>query len=458
MATKESMKRFLVTAFAVAALPAFQALADEGPEGIRIGVARLSPFLNLSYLYDSNPNNANDGRKDDFERVDASIEDADVKIEKSSGYTIQPGINLTLPGNNWKLVGSAYFLLDHYMDGTEDDHKDWSESLTFSGETDGGLRYKISEEIRKAQYSEDFKDNIGNSMEFRDLQKLIEELGDQDSDRTYQNYSFSLAKSLTEKSDIELSGTYSDTDYDDDSLFDSCSYGGTLGFTLKLTEKSDGFIRSSYIIHEEDENDSTSDANRTHKNAYATSKSKSIRGLIGLRSRATEKVTYDVGVGVEHYKDFEDEMGDSDSETGFYYDANITWKATPRLTISLVGDSSFQPAEDVGSNSEQSSSIGLNANYRPFERWKFSCGIAYRVEDYTRKLSEDEADNFYTDDKGKNAKDRKDDGIATFFRAVYGICEYASVFGDVRYTDISSSIDEYDYDRYRLSIGMALRY
>ena len=115
-------------------------------------------------------------------------------------------------------------------------------------------------------------------------------------------------------------------------------------------------------------------------------------------------------------------------------------------------------AEDVGNNSEQSSSIGVNAQYRPFERWKFSGGVAYRVEDYTRRLSKDEAENFFTDDDGANAKDRKDDGFSTFFRAVYGICQYASIFADARYTDISSSIDGYDYDRYRLSIGMALRY
>ena len=340
MATKKSTTRFLLAALAVAAIPAVRALAEE-PEGIRIGTARLSPFLNVSYLYDSNPNNANDGRKDDVKDVNAGLTDEKVEIEKSSAYSIQPGINLTLPGNDWKLVGTAYFLLDKYVDGSEDDHKDWSEELTFSAETDGGLRFKISENVRKAQYSEDYKEFTDDSKE---LQKLIDELGDQDSDRLYQNYAFSLAKSLTEKSDIEIGGTYSDTDYDDDALFDSCSYGGTLGFTLKLTEKSDGFIRGSYVIHEEDENDPGDKTSSAPENQYSDSKSKSIRGLIGLRSRATEKVTYDVGVGVEHFKDFEDDQGDADTENGFYYDANVTWKVTPRLTLSLVGDSKFEPA------------------------------------------------------------------------------------------------------------------
>lgn len=454
MSTKDSITRFTLTALAIAAIPAMQAMAEE-PAGIRIGAARISPFLNFNYLYDSNPNNANDGRKDDVKEVNSKLQNEEVEIEKSSAYTIQPGINLTLPGNNWKLVGNAYFLLDHYMDGSEDDHKDWSEELIFSAETDGGLRFKISENVRKAQYSEDYKEFTKDN---EDLQKLIDELGDQDSDRMYQNYAVSLAKSLTDKSDIELGGTYSDTDYDDDALFDSRSYGGSLGFTYKVTEKSDAFIRGSYIIHEEDENDKGDATASAPLNQYSDSKSKSIRGLFGFRSRATEKVTYDVGVGLEHYKDFEDDEGDSDSETGFYYDANICWKATPRLTLSLVGDSNFQPAEDVGSNSEQTYSIGVNANYRPFERWKFSAGVAYRLEDYTRKLSEDAEENYYTDENGKNAKNRKDDGIATFVRAVYGICEYASIFADARYTDISSSIDDFDYDRYRLSIGMALRY
>jgi hypothetical protein len=189
--------------------------------------------------------------------------------------------------------------------------------------------------------------------------------------------------------------------------------------------------------------------------------------MFGIRTLATEKVTFNLSAGAEYFKDFEYSYIDAEEvkhslnaedEFGFVYNISANWKATRRLSISLNGHSEYQPAEDVRDNSVYTSTISAVADYRPGDNWSLRAGLEYRRDDYTRDVDESLVEQGIIRVSENDDCNRTDDEIAAFARVSYALARYCSIFVDWRYTDISSSISGYDYDRQRYGAGIALKY
>ncbi len=204
----------------------------------------------------------------------------------------------------------------------------------------------------------------------------------------------------------------------------------------RLTDKTDGLLVGGITTH-------SADDQKGHAESYIIN--------AGVASRATDKIAYRMTAGVEIYTGFDDQ----DTEVGFSYDLGGFWRATEKLTLSLSGRSAYEPAEDVGQNSMLVSTVGLKADYRPLTRWQFTLGGAYRREDYVDNIV---VNNAAVQTVADGGEDRTDDQLCGHAQVVFGLNKYASLFANGIYTYTTSSIDDLDYDRWRVTAGVALRY
>lgn len=440
-------------AFASAVAPSVAvADVDALPEnrGFNVGgVANVSPFLTLNFLYDTNPNNAREGKKKVWKEAwDRRLVEEGTErdpFQDSWGYTVTPGIDITVPGNCWALIGRVKYTADRYDYEDVDDRDDWSESLTLSGQTesDRPLSWSISEMVRQSMYDEDY--------EYSNDDRLEWQLG------------AGLSKKISEKTSIGVNGSYSFEDFDDDTLHDHKRYGGRAHFARKLTDKTSWTLTATHDITKQDDFELIRYG--THVREYTREergdkKAQSTRFLIGLTTHSDEKLSFDIRVGIENYKGFEDAEGERDTEQTITYELGAAWKYNERLSFGLSGHGQYEPSEDVDSNSCDTKSVDLSANYRIGDNLFLRAGIGYAYEDYEHKIVEvtewrDARDYKTSDLDGDNRDDHK---LRCSLGATYAFCDYASVFANLSYTDVMSSIDYFDYDRLRLALGLALRY
>jgi hypothetical protein len=197
-----------------------------------------------------------------------------------------------------------------------------------------------------------------------------------------------------------------------------------------------------------------------------------VTGSVGLGSRTTEKLAYRALIGITAFDDFEYEYpeareyieqgrvfeNDADTEYSFSYDMGLTWTPTERFTLNLSGNSAYESSEDVRNNSLLAYSLICGASYRFFRRVMLSGGMAYRYEDYLRNVDEDEEDLFTGTDAEGQGQSRQDDQFNLFAGLTFGLTRYASFYVNGLYAVTESTIDDFDYDRYRISAGVALQY
>ena len=394
------------------------------------GAVNVSPFVEAGYIHDDNPNNV---RK---QKEDLLAENGVDSKKSSDGYTVRPGVNIAIPGNCWKLAGRAYYSMIRYSEDDVDDRDDWGESFTFSGETDGGLMWQLVESIVQVDMEEQFDGEFPNNYSTRD--------------RLEMTFGGSLSKRITEKCRLEVGGSYSKTDYDYEELYDYDRYGGRVSFAHVLTEKTDWTATASHTIHSQSSNsDALADDNDD---------TSSTKLLLGVKSRSTERLSFDIQGGVEFYDGNETEDGASNDKTSFTYALGANWKPTERLVVGLRGLGEYEPSEDIYGSAVDTKSIGLTASYRFFERLLASASVTYRREEYERRISKITAANgnpYSVDDNGYS---RDDDTRELSGRLTYSLNNFASLYVSVTYYELTSSIDDFEYDRTRYGAGAMIRY
>lgn len=429
---------FLSVAVSAVALTAITSHA--APEGVKdeggywlCGRVNISPYVNVYYEKDDNPNNARKQKKD--------IMEAQKTWDDSWGYTINPGVNIIIPGNQWRIAGKVYYTAHRYNSDKVDDKDDWGESFGFNGETDGGLAWSLRESIKQVDEEELFTDEVGP-------------YNYSTRDRLEMAFGASLVKNLSEKSRLGISGNYNCTDYDSEKLYDYTRYGGALNFAHKLTEKTDWTLTGSYSIYEQDWNSDEPNVNRVGE-----SKAHSTKVMGGIKTRTTEKLTFNAKAGVEFYEGFENKDGEAEENTTFTYSVASTWKPGERWTFGLQGLGEYEVAEDVDNDSVNAKSAAFTTTYRPFNRWQLSAGITYRREDYERRISKITTinGNPYSEDSVHGVK-RSDDNLYLKGRILFAINDYASVHASISYRDVSSNVEDFGYKRTIYGIGASVRY
>ena len=421
---------------------------DEG--GIWLGPVNLSPTLNIGIFYESNPDEVNENRKELMEAADEN------RFDSTEGFNIQPGLNLLLPGNQWKLSGRLVYTYEDDNSDYSRSPEDWRETLKFDGETDGGTSWALGQSAQQLSYQQ--YDEFSQD------------------DRFGFGVNGMLGRQITDKSGLSVGASYRLVDYEDDYLYDSDNQVYSLTFKHQLTEKTDGLLSLAYGINGADYDEVGSDRHPgtgpRRRLDVDIKDATYVNGSVGLGSRTTERLAFRALVGMTAFDDFEYEYpeareyieqgqvseDEADTEYSFSYDMGLTWTPTERFTLNLSGNSAYESSEDVRNNSLLAYSMIGSASYRFFTRVMLSGGVAYRYEDYLRNVDEDEVDIFKGTDAEGQGRSRQDDQINLFAGLTFGLTRYASFYVNGLYTVTESTIDDFDYDRYRISAGVALQY
>ena len=418
--------------------------AASGDGGFWIGPANLSPTFTARVFYESNPDEVNESRRK-IMREKFMAKYGKKRDKASQGFNVTPGLLLHVPGNQWELSGGIHATYEKDNSDFSRDPKDWNQSLRLSGMTDGGTKWGLSQSWQRLHYSQydDFSQD----------------------DRDSYAFSGSLSKDITDKSGLGLSASYRILDYKDEELYDNNTLTAGLSARHRLTDKSNLILSLDYSNSEGDYRRWVGSDGAIYRGRRSNNRSYTAQA--GLGSRATEKITYNalLGLSLIQPDDYVNpRTGERTSRGDKYrvaYALSGNWKRTERLSFSISGKSSYESSEDVLDNSLMAYNISGMASYRLFDRLRLNGGASYRYEDYLRRVetSSTQGGNPYvgTDDKGRG-KSRTDDQVSLYGTIAYGINRYASAFLNGTYTKTSSTIKDFDYDRYRLSAGVSLRY
>ncbi len=383
-------------------------LSPDRQYGINIGQLNVSPYIHGNIFYDQNPDFVRTGEKNG---KFATRKDYD-----SWGYNLRPGVDLKLPGNDVNLTGNAFYAIERYEQDFMEKRDDWGESLQLTINCPRDLDIRLNE-----------------------LYQYVEE-EDEDAVRWEDRYEIrvggSVHKGIGEKTDVTVNASYGEIDYDSDLLYDRSNYKVGASISRAVTEKMNAKISGHYTGSESEKQEGTADT---------------WTGLVGISSRATDKITYDLNVGYHLYTGF----GSDDDESTVAYDGTIRWAPTDKFGLNLSGSSEFHPSEDESDNSIRSYRVGLGATYRPIERWLLTARLAYRDQDYTKKVNTGANTIMEGEIIGKH---RRDAFYSMSLGASFALAKFASINGNFTYSFDDSTIEQYEYDRWRASLGLTLRY
>jgi hypothetical protein len=367
--------------------------------GLKFNNLTVSPFVNLEYRYDSNVNYAHDNEEDD------------------NILRVNPGVDLSYQGDMWGLRGNAWYAYDWYKELDRLNSDSYGESLEFYRESAKGWRFVLGQKYIKSSEDDSLAD--GGKGLWRDRDQF--------------DFHGALAYQFSEKTELTLSGMYSDLSYDNSQtqyypLYGWQEWSAGLELARKLSEKSNLLLSGSYQQYTSDGATKMDD----------TSTGYSLQA--GLGSRATERIRYHLLTGVSWF-----DYGNTVQEAGWTYSADASWVINKKLAASIAGSSNFQPSEREANQAVQVYVMSAGLTYQPMRLLSTRFDVAYRRE-------EEQID---TATAGGAATD---DIFSVRARADYQLMRYVTLYGGLEYEDHMSDNEVDEFDRYRATWGLNFRY
>ena len=391
------------------------------PAGIKVGQhMTLRPYVSLSYTYDSN--------------VDSS------KHSKAgSCWVVNPGLGAEYKSENWQISGNVwyqYHAYNHYVNQLNE--SSFGEDLAFkwtnSRPNERGWSLMVSEAFSQVAQDDDMTDHNGRGIG-RD-RKTFEVAG-------------VLERRINEYWHAAADASYYWLDYDNNVDKYAPLYGwkrtvagGEIGFAP--SKWTDFILAGNYQWYTCD--------NCRDRYDYGGRYSRDSRGwtvMGGIATRATERISYRLLTGWSRF-----EFADATSkEDGWTYQLSGKWQLDDEGTWSTMAlaSSYYQPSErEYGSAIRVDSfSWGL-AHSMVRGKLSATADVCYRREDHT-----------YSYDG--NAGDYTDDIFTGRLALNYSLNRFLQLFGSVEYQFDNCSGGEagrrdYDYDRFRGTVGLRLTY
>jgi hypothetical protein len=376
--------------------------------GFKFNNLTVSPFVNLDYAYDSNVN---------FNRARGAGLGASQGSEVGDSIlTVNPGVDLTYIGNDWGLAGNAWWAYDRYAKVDSLSAGRYGESLAFYREAAKRWRFDLRQSYTKSSQNDSIIDG-GQGLQREQEQFVL---------------NGSVAYELSERTKATLSGMLSDLTYENRAplspLFGWTEYSVSLELARKLTEKSDVLVSGSYRIFSQD-SDSTLSADSTEYGLMA-----------GLGSRASKLIRYRVLTGLSLY-----EFESGEQEVAWTYSVTANWTVNKKVGLSAAGSSFFQPSKTGdGSRAEKVDALSVGVTYRPMKKLTTRLDLAARRE-------EEQVSN-------GSGGGSTDELFSVRSRVDYELMRYVSIHGGLEYQKFISDQGESDFDQYRATVGMSLRY
>ena len=403
MRNEKMLLGFIAGCFSVALL-AQKSYAEE-PRGVRYNNLSVSPYVNLEYTYDSNVNYSGEDEEDDHI------------------FSINPGVDINYKGNDWGINANVWYARDMYHENDRLDEDSFGESADFFWESPKGLAIMLGQSWTLSDQSDSLTSDSGGQGLWRG--------------RNQFDVTAAVAYDFSEKTSATLHGMYSDLWYDRDqdeygALYGWSEYSVGLDLARQLTAKSNLQLSGSYqeYISDGAQNGVSSDSS-----GYTL--------MGGFGSRATEKIKYSLMAGASMF-----DYAGGDEMHGFVYNANVSWAISHKLTATFAGSSQFQPSEREANQATQNYTASAGLSHQTTRRLTTSVDLAFRREE-----------NEYEYNYGNGVTSSEyDDRYSARLMARYKLRKYVNLYAGVEYEDQISQEDTNEFDRYRGTLGVNLRY
>jgi hypothetical protein len=342
---------------------------------------------------------------------DSNYDRVDQGGESNHGPSLRSGFDFSYGGNRHKWAGQFWYQWEKYMGEGRLDSNQWREKIGYLYETPQGTVLRVDHYWGEI-YQSDFERGLWE-------------------DRREFALNASIARVLTPKTRIQLDLGSEDVKYKNEALYDWRQYSADLSVARVLTPKSDVFVGVGTALEESES---------------SSGFSKSYRVNMGLASRATEKVTYRVAVGGEVF----DPTGSNESMTlAPYYQLGATWRASRKWSWSASGQGQHQNSEETAGNYGVVYTFGLGSTYQPNRRVSVATKALWRCD-----VNEIQV----VDPATGNLTDRVDNEFGIRTDLNYRLNKYASLrLGGEAVAQVST-IDANEYKRFRMDMGLNLRY
>jgi hypothetical protein len=389
-------------------------VADK-PTGFRFFNNHLTvkPYVSLSYTYDSNADTA----------------------RHSDGYSIfmvSPAADFEWKGERWSLVGSLFYSYSAYSgDSDQLNNSTYGESLKYNWTTskpgEKGWSLALSERYAYIAQNDALNSGDGRGI-WRDRQRF--------------DASGVIERRFTERWHADLSGQYDWLDYKNDTgkyapLYGWQEFSAGLEAGFAASKWTDLLVAGGYSGYRQK---SGSGGYRNYSNE---SQVWTVMG--GFGTHATEKIQYRLLAGASWLE----YGGHSGADSGWTYQLSANWRVTRQVQLSLLGSSYYQPSERTCGSAIKVYSISAGASYLTLgDKLNLRGDIAFRRED-----------NVYSDKYLGAGNDYDEDILSVRLGATYTINRWVSVFANISWEEEwCDSHKDYDYDRYRGTVGLRFHY
>ena len=404
--------------FASAALVAGAAFADadilERQPGIKIGQRMtLRPYVAFSCTFDSNPDTTGHSKNAVY-------------------WTANPGFDMVYQGENWQLDGVAYYQYHQYTGGRYDQRSNHSygEQLTFkwSNIDKGGPGWALllSERFMQVKQSDSLESQSGDGL-WRDRQQF--------------SASGALQRRFTDQLHLSIDGSYYMIDYDNNEDKYSSLYGyqrwtaaAQAGYTL--SKWTDLFLQVGYQGYRQDNHGGA----KKRTGVSDTSRAWMVHG--GFQSYLTERIDYKLAAGWTNF-----EYGDEKTLNGFTYQGSLRWKIGDTWSTSLLISSYYHPSERSYGSATRTDSIS----------WGLTKSLVQGKVNTTLDISYRHENHEYS---GNNAYDYDLNLLTARLGVNYRINRIFSIYARGEYQDEINGTRgrQYDYERWRATLGLKLTY
>lgn len=362
--------------------------AESKDEGIKMGDYRLMPYADLMSIYDSNVETQPNNEKDDV------------------SFRLKIGTGFRNTAEKVKLEADLWGLSEKYIDLKDENHDDFGESLSFQMLDLGKFNFGIEESYQDIQSL----DYAVGSIQARKLTRLGALTGVR----------------ITEKLNASLAYGFHDTAYESPRQFDWSEHVVSLVGIHDMTEKTSGKVSVGA-------NFQSSDAN-VEDGTY-------VSALIGIKSRQTEKLTGEAGIGIMSLS------GEADA-TRFAFNAGADWKAVEKVNVFVNAKNGFEPSVLDENNYNLTTRATLGAEWAFVDSFSLMGSGAYARNDYLNDVV-----------VNNEAVTKQDDTLTGTVRLTYKApCKHFRVYLEGRYEDKNSTLDSNDYTQTQVTVGALCSY
>ena len=385
-----------------------------GPgEGLKMGNATISPFVDLSATYDSNVKLKETEEEDDF------------FIDLMAG-----GAGLYQKGT-LDVSMRLWYMFRNYFEITDYSHNEWGEKVVIRyGDREDiqwilNQKYRLTEDIDRSPSSSDF----GNT---ESQQLILSEDRTMRVARRLHDIGVSAGRNLTDKTDLDLGYSFSDNNYVATNLNDWTENKILAEVAYKVSDKSWMLLNGQYGVHD---------------SASLVESPELYILRLGVQTKNTDNLMLKSTAGMEHYTYTTTDNGyvvhDYDS---FSFDVSGDWKMTEKVKFQLTARNGVQPTAEYDNNVMDIALASLSAEYQIREAWIFSLTGSYRYDQYREKE--------VLDGVLQELNSRQ---LAGHVRLNYDPpLRFYKAYIEVRYEDTDSTWTY--YEQLRVTLGLSLRY